>query len=81
MTGPAEITSGRRDRDRLPRGPQGDSRQLRGARGPRGFTNLVAEHKPHGEIVLAPHITAKCVIIPGKDAATALFDVLGKWLR
>lgn len=48
--------------------------------GPRGFTNLVVEHKPNSEIVLDPHITDMCMIIFNEAAATALFDVLGTWL-
>ncbi|MBV9162243.1 MAG: hypothetical protein JO309_00080 [Pseudonocardiales bacterium] len=49
--------------------------------GPRGFTNLVVERKPNGEIVLDPHVTGMCVIIFDEAAARALFDVLGTWLR
>jgi hypothetical protein len=48
--------------------------------GPRGFANLVVERKPNGDIVLDMHVAGACVIILDKDAATALFDVLGKWL-
>jgi hypothetical protein len=47
--------------------------------GPRGFDNLVVE-KQGNEIVLDPHVTGACVIILDEAAATALFDVLGKWL-
>jgi hypothetical protein len=47
--------------------------------GPRGFANLVVE-KQGNEIVLDPHVTGACVIILDEAAATALFDVLGKWL-
>jgi hypothetical protein len=50
-------------------------------RGPRGFANLVVEHKRDGEIVLDPHATGACVIILDEDAATALFEVLRTWLR
>ncbi|MBV9163141.1 MAG: hypothetical protein JO309_13740 [Pseudonocardiales bacterium] len=50
-------------------------------RGPQGFANLVVERKPNGEIVLDPHVTGACVIILDETAATALFDVLGTWLR
>ena len=50
-------------------------------RGPRGFANLVVERKPNGDIVLDPHVTGECVIILDEDAATALFEVLRKWLR
>jgi hypothetical protein len=49
--------------------------------GPRGFTNLVVERKPNGDIVLDPHVTGECVIIFDETAATALFTVLGTWLR
>jgi hypothetical protein len=48
-------------------------------RGPRGYTNLVVE-KQRGEIVLDPHVTGACVIILDENAATALFEVLQKWL-
>ncbi|MBV9161379.1 MAG: hypothetical protein JO281_07480 [Pseudonocardiales bacterium] len=48
--------------------------------GPRGFTNLVVERKPNGEIVLHVHVTGMCVIIFHKEAARALFDVLETWL-
>jgi hypothetical protein len=48
-------------------------------RGPRGFANLVVE-KQGGEIVLDPHVTGACVIIFDEDAATALFEILRKWL-
>jgi hypothetical protein len=49
-------------------------------RGPRGFANLVVEKRGE-EIVLDPHVTGACVIILDEAAATALFDVLGTWLR
>jgi hypothetical protein len=48
--------------------------------GPRGFTNLVVEKKPNGEIVLDPHVAGECVIIFDEEAARVLFDALGKWL-
>jgi hypothetical protein len=48
--------------------------------GPRGFANLVIERKPNGDIILDPHVTGACVIILDETAATAIFDVLGKWL-
>ena len=48
-------------------------------RGPRGFANLVVE-KQGGEIVLDVHVAGACVIILDEDAATALFEVLRKWL-
>jgi hypothetical protein len=47
---------------------------------PRGFANLVVERKPHGKIVLDVHVAGACVIILDEAGATALFDVLGKWL-
>jgi hypothetical protein len=50
-------------------------------RDPRGFANLVVELKPNGEIVLDPHVTGACFIILDEAGATALFDVLGTWLR
>jgi hypothetical protein len=43
-------------------------------RGPRGFANLVMERKPNG-------VTGAHVIILDEAALTALFDVLGTWLR
>jgi len=49
-------------------------------RGPRGFANLVVE-KQGSEIVFDPHVTGACVIIFDDDAATALFEVLRRWLR
>jgi hypothetical protein len=49
-------------------------------RGPRGFANLVVE-KQGDEIVLDVHVTGACVIIFDEDAATALFEVLRRWLR
>jgi hypothetical protein len=49
-------------------------------RGPRGFANLVVE-KQGKDIVLDPHVTGECVIILDEDAATALFEILRKWLR
>jgi hypothetical protein len=49
-------------------------------RGPRGFANLVVE-KQGSEIVLDPHVTGACMIIFDDDAATALFEVLRRWLR
>jgi hypothetical protein len=49
-------------------------------RGPRGFANLVVERQG-SDIVLDPHVTGECVIILDEAAATALFDVLGTWLR
>jgi hypothetical protein len=49
-------------------------------RGPRGFANLVVE-KQGEEIILDPHVTGACVIIFDEDAATALFEVLRRWLR
>ena len=49
-------------------------------KGPRGFANLVVERKPNGDIVLDMHVTGACVIILDEGGATALFDVLGKWL-
>jgi hypothetical protein len=48
-------------------------------KGPRGFANLVVE-KQGSEIILDPHVTGECVIILDEDAATALFEVLRKWL-
>lgn len=50
-------------------------------RGPRGFANLVVEKKDNGDIILDPHVTGACVIILDEDAATALFEVIRKWLR
>jgi hypothetical protein len=50
-------------------------------RGPRGFANLVVERKRDGDIILDPHVTGACVIILDEDAATALFDVLRRWLH
>jgi hypothetical protein len=47
--------------------------------GARGFANLVVE-KQGGEIVLDVHVTGACVIILDENAATALFEVLQKWL-
>jgi hypothetical protein len=38
-------------------------------KGPRGFTNLVVERKPNGDIIL------------DDNAARALFNVLRTWLR
>jgi hypothetical protein len=49
--------------------------------GPRGFTNLVIERKPNGEIVLDPHVTGECVIILDQTAAKAVFTLLRTWLR
>jgi hypothetical protein len=49
--------------------------------GPRGFANLVVERKHDGEIVLDVHVTGACVIILDEAAATALFGLLGTWLR
>ena len=49
-------------------------------RGPRGFANLMVE-KQGSKIVLDPHVTGACVIIFDDDAATALFEVLRRWLR
>jgi hypothetical protein len=43
--------------------------------GPRGFTNLVIERKPNGEIVLDPHVTGECVIILDQTAAKAVFTL------
>ncbi|MBV9011261.1 MAG: hypothetical protein JO272_04295 [Pseudonocardiales bacterium] len=37
--------------------------------------------KDKGDIVLDPHVTGECVIILDRAAATALFDILGPWLR
>ncbi|MGH3772393.1 MAG: hypothetical protein ACRDRW_13535 [Pseudonocardiaceae bacterium] len=48
-------------------------------RGPRNFANLVVE-KQGGEIILDPHVTGECVIILDEDGATALFEVLRRWL-
>jgi hypothetical protein len=48
--------------------------------GPRGFTNLVVERKPNGEIIFDPHVTGECVIIFDEAASATLFDVLGTWL-
>jgi hypothetical protein len=45
-----------------------------------GLPNLVVERKPNGEIVFDPHVTGECVIILDETAATAPFDVLGRWL-
>ena len=50
-------------------------------KGPRGFTNLVVERKPNGEIVLDPHVTGQCIIVLDAAAARALFNVLRTWLR
>jgi hypothetical protein len=41
----------------------------------------VVELKANGEIVLDPHVTGACVTILDEAGATALFDVLGTWLR
>lgn len=49
-------------------------------RGPRGFTNLVVERKPNGDIVFDPHVTGECVIIFDEQAARILVKVLGVWL-
>jgi hypothetical protein len=49
-------------------------------KGPQGFANLVVERKPDGDIVLDMHVTGACIIILDEAGATALFDVLGKWL-
>jgi hypothetical protein len=49
-------------------------------RGPRGFANLMVEKRGE-EIILDPHVTGACVIILDETAATALFDLLGTWLR
>ncbi|HWR49356.1 MAG TPA: hypothetical protein VN327_17360 [Pseudonocardiaceae bacterium] len=49
-------------------------------KGPRGFANLVVE-KQGDEIVLDVHVTGACVIIFDENAATALFEVLRRWLR
>ncbi|MGH3720106.1 MAG: hypothetical protein ACRDRI_14940 [Pseudonocardiaceae bacterium] len=48
-------------------------------RGPRNFANLVVERQG-GEIILDPHVTGECVIIFDEDGATALFEVLRRWL-
>jgi hypothetical protein len=48
--------------------------------GPRGFTNLVVELKPNGDIVLDPQVTGECVIIFDEIAARTLFKLLGTWL-
>ncbi|MBV8540630.1 MAG: hypothetical protein JO063_02980 [Pseudonocardiales bacterium] len=48
-------------------------------KGPRGFTNLVAE-KQGSEIILDPHVTGGCVIILDEAAATVLFEAFRIWL-
>ncbi|MBV9013493.1 MAG: hypothetical protein JO272_15880 [Pseudonocardiales bacterium] len=45
--------------------------------GPRGFTNVVVEHKENGDIIFDPHVTGQCVIIFDEGATATLFDVLG----
>jgi hypothetical protein len=47
--------------------------------GCRGFGNLRVRRQG-GDIVLDPHVTGACVIVLDEKAATALFDLLGKWL-
>jgi hypothetical protein len=44
-----------------------------------GFTNLLVT-KEDGVIVLNPHIANCCVLRLDEQAATALLDILGKWL-
>jgi hypothetical protein len=44
-----------------------------------GFTNLLVT-KEDGVIVLNPHIANCCVLRLDERAATALRDILGKWL-
>jgi hypothetical protein len=47
--------------------------------GSAGFCNLRLT-RVDGNIVLDPHVTGFCMIILDETAATAVFDVLGKWL-
>jgi hypothetical protein len=44
-----------------------------------GFTNLLVTME-NGIIVLNPHIANCCVLRLDEQAATALLDILGKWL-
>ncbi|MBV9140505.1 MAG: hypothetical protein JO115_06265 [Pseudonocardiales bacterium] len=48
--------------------------------GSRGFATLMV-HKHGEEIVLEAQVTGGCLIILDDDAAAALFDLLGTWLR
>ncbi|MGH4008935.1 MAG: hypothetical protein ACRDTH_12400 [Pseudonocardiaceae bacterium] len=48
--------------------------------GAAGFINLMVS-KRDGAIVLDPHVSGSCVITLDETAATALFDLLGEWLR
>ncbi len=50
------------------------------AHGAKGFCSLRIT-KRDGEIVLDPHVAGCCVIVLDEAAATAVFDLLGQWLR
>jgi hypothetical protein len=47
--------------------------------GSEGLSVLRVERRGE-EIVLAPHVSGACVIVPDEAAAATLFDVLGMWL-
>jgi hypothetical protein len=50
------------------------------AHGATGFTNLLVT-KEKGVIVLNPHVANCCVLQLDEQAATAVHEALGDWLR